>query len=50
MTDKIAVWDLLAGMKGYISGDLNMNAEVEYLDKFNYKLLNIEEEERQIPE
>jgi len=29
MTDKTAVWNLQAGIKGYISGDLYMNAEVD---------------------
>ena len=44
MTDKTEVWNLQAGRKGYLSGDLNMNAEVDNFDKNGYWLPNMGEE------
>ncbi len=49
MTDKTGVWNLQAGKKGYLKGDLNMNTEVDNTDKNDYCLPNIGEES-QVPD
>jgi len=39
--DNSNVWQVQAGLQGYLSGDLNMDSEIDNVDKDDYLLRNM---------
>ncbi len=48
-TDKSGFWDIRSGSNGFLNSDMNLDAEVNNLDKNDFWLLNINEES-QVPQ